>query len=96
MTLTPLFTLTHHCQVKDDFIILQKFSIWTQLLFRLQTTDRIKKKHIQKAYFCMLSVAPMETENVQRCHIVEPGGGGAKGSKQASHLVSIATRWEYF
>jgi hypothetical protein len=64
----------------------------------VQATDDIQnlKKHIQKAYFCMLSVAPMETENVQRCHIVEPGGGGAKGSKQASQLVSIATRWEYF
>ncbi len=46
MTLTSLLTLTHHCQVKDDFIILQK--LCTQefsVTVRITDKYRIFKKY---------------------------------------------------
>jgi hypothetical protein len=52
MTLTPLLTLNHRRQVKDNFIILQKLS--TQAFsVAIQATDNVQNflKHIQKAYF---------------------------------------------
>ncbi len=49
MTLTPLLTLTHRHQVKDNFIILQKLSTWMfSQPFGLQTTYRICKNRFRK------------------------------------------------
>jgi hypothetical protein len=55
MTLTPLLTLTHRCQVEDNFIIFQKLSIQTFSVAVLATDNiHIFKKQIQKAYLQMV------------------------------------------
>jgi hypothetical protein len=51
MTLTPLLTLTHHYQVKDNFIILKKLRTRT-FSVAVQATDNVQSIYkLQKAYF---------------------------------------------
>jgi hypothetical protein len=49
MTLTLMLTLTYCCQVKDNFIILQKLSTWT-FSIAIQATDNGQKT--KRSAFC--------------------------------------------